>query len=288
MNVISIFDRLLSSMILCCGLLLFMCCSDEGDRMPPVNDDEEIQPARLIKARYYNRKQDSLDIYPLPLNGRGVLAPDSIIELVFDKSVLLVSINYAARAQPDKGPPATVWKLETDRLKEVWYHLVGWNPGKDVTLTIVYEDDIGIHKEALDVTLGDYRARPLPPMIDTANIRNNQVDVDANRLNREGIKITFTKQMDAQRTRIVVYHRFPNPISVERGQKILHWTTDWTFDARTNMSMATLLPKSEDDRLLPGKEYEVRLLALYDTAGNRRGPEESPLIIQFRTASEKQ
>ena len=53
----------------------------------------------------------------------------------------------------------------------------------------------------------------------------------------------------------------------------------------TSETKATLLPKSEDDRLLPGKEYEVRLLAFYDIAGHGRGPEEGPLVIQFRTMS---
>ena len=259
------------------ALLLFVDCSS--------NENDELQQARLIKARYYGQEQESLDIHPLPLNGRGILAPDSTIELVFDKPVLLVSVNYAARAQPIEGSPATVWKLESNRLKDVWYDLVGWNPGRDVTLTIVYEDDIGIHKETLDVTLGDYSVHPLPPVISFADPSNHEIDVDAKRLNRDGIKITFDKQMDTQRTRIVIYHRFPNPVAFERGQRILHWNVDWTYEPRTRKTTAIFLPKSEDDQLLQGHEYEVRLLAFYDIAGHGRGPEEGPLVIQFRTAS---
>lgn len=258
--------------MLFCGLCLLIDCSV----------DEETQRARLIEVRGYD-KDTPLDTFPLP----GIIGTSTTIKLVFDKPVLAVNINYSAKAQPDEMPPTTIWKLESYRL-DVWNPQIGWNPERNVTLTIIYEDDIGIHKDTLDVTLGAYSNDVFPPAISQADPSNNEIDVDANRLNREGIKITFDKQMDTQRTRIVVYHRFPNPVAFERGQRILHWDVDWTNETRTSETTATLLPKSEDDRLLPGHEYEVRLLAFYDIAGHGRGPEEGPLVIQFRTASEEQ
>ena len=273
MTLASNHDFLLRSTMLYCGLCLIISCSME----------EEIQPARLIKAHAFDK--DTLDSYPL-LNGGGILGLPAVIELVFDKPVLNVSIN-TINAQPDAGTPATVWQLEVTRY--VWDNLKkGLNPQKNVvTLTITYEDETGVQKEKLDAKLGVYQP-PVPPAISQVDPSNNEIDVDSNRLNREGIKITFDKQMDTQRTRIVVYHRFPNPVAFERGQRILHWEFDWTYEPRTSETTVTLLPKSKDDRLLPGHEYEVRLLAVYDIAGHGRGPEEGPLVIQFRTASEEQ
>lgn len=252
---------LLRSTTLLLPLLLFMdCSSEEGD---------ELQPARLIKAHVYDR--DTLDSYPL-LSGSGILGWPAVIELVFDKPVLHVSIN-TVNAQPDEGTPATVWQLEVTR--NVWDNLkIGLNLEKNVvTLTITYEDETGVQKKTLDAKLGVYHP-PVSLEIDSASVWNNQVDADANRLNREGIMITFSADMDTRpdRTKIEVYS----------GQTMLNWGIDWTEGDIT----AVLLPESEDDRLLPGHEYEIHLVDFYSFWGQRgEGLEDGPLVIRFQTAS---
>ncbi|MDE0184817.1 MAG: hypothetical protein OXP71_05105 [Candidatus Poribacteria bacterium] len=265
---------LLRCTVLFCGLCLLICCSA----------DDEIQPAQIIEASSYHYFQ-KLNTKPLPLNGRGEISLSDTIELVFDKPVRQVSIN-TIDARPNQEPTATVWLLEIKPL-EVWAREMGphLKLEKDVTLTIHYEDETGVHIDTLDVTIVVYAEPASPPVISFADPLNNEINVDANRLNQVGIQIGFNKQMDTQRTRIVVYNRFPNPVAFERGQRILHWNIDWVYDAMTNETKATLLPKSEDDRLLRGNEYEVRLLAFYDMSGHGRGPEEGPLVIQFRTMS---
>lgn len=247
-------------LILFCGLCLLISCSSE----------EEMQPAQLIEAS--SSDVDALAIYPLPLNGRGILARDSIMEFVFDKPVLEVSINYSTKGKPDGGLPATVWELEANQL-EVWSIQIGLNPAKDVTLTIIYEDETGIHKETLDVTLDSFYTEfppdAFPPGIDRSDVRNNQVDVDANRLNQEGIRIRFSDEMDVCRTKIEVYS----------GEVFLNWRIDWIENNYT----AILRPESEDDWLLPGQEYEIHLVDYYDYKGNRG--DIIPVVIRFQTAS---
>ena len=262
---------LLKSFMPFCGLCLLMSCSAE----------EEMQLARLIEAHAYDK--DSLKSFALPLNGGGILPRDAIIELVFDKPVLQVSINYSGRAQPDEMSPATVWRLESNRLKDVWDLQIGWNPAKNVALTIIYEDEIGIHKDTLDVTSVEYHIDVFPPEVSHANISNNQVDVDADRLNQEGIQISFDMLMDTRpsRTKIKVYS----------GPVMLDWRIDcWTLhgaDYRYGVHTVTLLPQSKDDWLLPGHEYEIHLIDFYDYPGNRGGGlEDGPIVINFQTASE--
>ena len=243
-------------MLFCCLFLLIGCSADE-----------KIQRARLIEARAYDA--DTLDSYPL-LNGSGILGWPAVIELVFDKPVLQVSIN-TVNAQPDEGAPATVWQLEVTR--NVWDYLkIGLNLEKNVvTLTITYEDETGVQKKTLDAKLGVYHP-PVPLEIDSASVWNNQVDADANRLNREGIIINFSGEMDTQRTQIEVYS----------GEVMLNWRIDWTKSDFT----AILLPESEDDWLLPGQEYEIHLVDFFSFQGQRgKGLEDGPIVIRFQTAS---
>ena len=261
MKFASFYNILLKSTCFLWGLLLLIGCSA----------DEEPQPARLIEARGYD-KDTPLDSFPLP----GIIGTSTTIELVFDKPVLEVSINYSAKAQADEIP-TTFWKLEGDQLEEVWNLQIGFNPERDVTLTIIYEDETGIHKDTLDVTLGAYSIDVFPPLITFLDPWNNEVNADADRLNHEGIKIGFDKEMDNRpsRTKIEVYS----------GQEMLNWSINcWTLpdDDRYGVHMVTLLPKSEDDWLLPKHEYEVHLIEFYDAVGARG---DGPLVIRFQTAS---
>jgi len=262
MKLARIYNLLLKSTMLFCGLCLLISCSSE----------EEIQPAQLIKASSSDAESDSLEVDPLPLNGRGIISVSSIIELVFDKPVLEVSINYSTKGTPNGVLPATVWKLEGNQL-DVWDYLeVGFNPERDVTLTIIYEDETGIHKDTLDVTLGGYHIDVFPPVIDSSTVRHNQIDADANQLNRDGIRITFSDWMNPRRTEIEIYS----------GQVILNWKLYWTDRTKT----VILLPESEFDWLLPAHEYEIHLVDFYDYRGTRgRGLEEKPLVIRFETAN---
>ena len=268
MKFASFYNILLKSTCFLCGLLLLIGCSA----------DEELQPARLIEARGYD-KDTPLDSFPLPVDGGGIIGTSTIIELVFDKPVLEVSINYSAKAQADEIP-TKVWKLESNRLEDVWNLQIGFNPERDVTLTIIYEDDIGVHKETLHVTLGAYHIDVFPPAIVSGDPQIDEINVDANRLNREGITFSFDTRMDTQRTQIEVYS----------GQVMLDWRIRcWTVydDNRRDAHTVVLLPESEDDWLLPGQEYEIHL-DFYSFGGIRgKGLGGGPIVLSFQTASAK-
>ena len=249
-------DILMGSTAIFCFLSLLIGCSADRDK----------QPAHLVNARAFD--VGSLKSYPFHENGRGAIWLSSIIELTFDEPVRRVSIN-SVNAESDETPPAAVWTLDSSRL-DVWDGKTGFNAS--VILTINYEDEAGVHSEKLDVTLAAYSVDVFPPAIISGDPQVGEVNVDAARLNREGIKIGFDRTMDTQRTRIVVYS----------GRMILRWEINWTEDYET----AILFPKSEDDRLLPGRPYEVRLLSHYDMTGLGRGAAEGAFVIRFWTANQ--
>ena len=252
---------LLRSTMLFCGLCLLIGCSTN----PTDDENKEIIPAELIRARAYDRNTGHSS--SLPLNRRGVLWYFMMIELLFDKPVHQVRIN-SVNAESDGLPPAFVWTLDTAQL-DVWKRQIGWNPSRNVTLVIDYEDENGVHTETIDVRIGAYSIEKPPPEIKSVD-PETRIDLDANKLNREGIKIGFDKTMDTQRTRIVVF--------AYNGQVILNWEINWTEDYRT----AILLPKSKDDWFLPGHEYEVYLIEFYSSGGARGNV---PVAIRFRMAS---
>lgn len=254
-------SMLLKGLMLVCGLCLLMACSTA----PTDDETEEIIPAELIRARAYDRNTGHSS--SLPLNRRGVLWYFMMIELLFDKPVHQVSIN-SVNAESDGLSPAFVWTLDTAQLN-VWKRQIGWNPSRNVTLVIDYEDENGVHTETIDVRIGAYSIEKPPPEIKSVN-PETRIDLDANKLNREGIKIGFDKTMDTQRTRIVVF--------AYNGQVILNWEINWTEDNR----MAILLPESEDDWFLPGHEYEIYLVEFYSSGGARGNV---PVVIKFRMAS---
>ncbi len=132
---------LLKSLTLFCVFCLLMSCSAE----------EELQPARLIDALGFD--QGTFKHYWLPLHGSGIIKTSTIIELYFDKPVLAVNINHSTKARPSGEPPATVWKLDSNRLEDVWNLQIERSPDREVVLMVIYEDEAGIHKDTLKVTL---------------------------------------------------------------------------------------------------------------------------------------
>ena len=249
------------------ALFLFKGCSDDGIQVMP-----EIQPARLMKVTSDNHFQDTRDQH-FP-NGKGdeVLAAQDWVELVFDKSVsqLIIDVDgILGYATPNGIPPTTIWMLKVGDLDlpSLPYFRI---PKKNVAFTVIYEDKTGIHQETFEVALGNYHAAPPPPIIVSGDPHNNEIDVDANRLNRKGIWYRFDIRMDVLRSQIEVY----------RGQRTLDWKLYWTDQGE----VATLLPESEDDWLLPGQEYEVRLIDFYSFGGTRgKGLEDGPIVIKFQT-----
>ena len=124
------------------------------------------------------------------------------------------------------------------------------------------------------MTLGAYSVDVFPLEIVSVNVANNQIDADANRLNQEGIRITFNAEMDTSShlTKIEVYS----------GQMMLNWKIDWIEGGFT----AVLSPESEDDQLLPSQDYEVHLVDFFSFTGQRgKGLEDGPIVIRFQTAS---
>ncbi len=258
------FELLLKITMPCCVLFLFLSCSDEGIQVMP-----EIQPARLMKVTSDNHYQDTRDWHFPDGKGDEVLALQDWAELVFDKAVSQVIIdvdNVLGYARPNGIPPTTIWIVKVGELNlpSLPYFRT---PKKNVPFTVIYEDKTGLHQETFKVALGNYELGPEPPTIDSSNVSNNQIDADANQLNQEGIRISFSNRIDPHRTRIEVYS----------GRWKLNWKVYWTDRIET----AILLPESKGARLLPGREYEIHLLALYSAGGTKR---DAPLVITFQTA----
>ena len=174
--------------------LLLCLCSFIG-----CSTEEELQPARLMEARGYH-KNTPLESFPLPVNGGGIIGTTTTIELVFDKPVLEVSINYSAKAQPDEMPPTTIWKLESNRLESVWNRR-----NKNVTLTVIYEDDTGIHKDTLDVTLDLQSDSPRVIAVDPppGAQRTEAVDITYREVPRQEFRITFNEPIIPNSGRIL-------------------------------------------------------------------------------------
>ena len=263
MQLARIYDILLKGSLVFVGLILLIGCSADSD--------EEPQPAQLIRVTSYNSFRD-ITVQHLPKgDADGILAFQDWIELVFDKAVLEVIIevdNVFGKAKPNGMPPTTIWQLKGQQL-DVWSP--GFTPERNASFTIIYQDKTGLYKETLDVTLGSYHVSSYPPVIESSTVFDNQVDVDFNQLNREGIKIGFDKIMDTYRTQIEIYS----------AQGILDWEIDCWQDK--NMTVI-LLPENKDDWLLPEHNYEIHLVA-YDISGQGIGTEESPVVISFQTAS---
>ena len=177
--------------MLVCGLFLLIGCSA----------DEKLQPARLIEARGYDRDTPHHP-FPLPVNGEGIIAATTIIELVFDKPVLNVSINYSAKARPNKEPPATVWKLDSNRLEDVWNFQIGGSPDRNVTLMVIYEDETGIHKDTLDVTLDLQSNSPRVIAVDPKPGAQRSEPVELDALTQD-FRITFNEPIIPNSGRIL-------------------------------------------------------------------------------------
>ena len=251
---------------------LSMGCSDDGIQVMP-----ETQPARLIRVTARNSFQGTTFQHFPNENDDGILSPQDWVELVFDKSVsqLIIDVDgILGYATPNGIPPTTIWQLKVGDLGLPSLPYLS-NPKKNVPFTVIYEDKTGIHQETFEVALGDYEPGPDPPRIDSSNVWNNQVDADANQLNRDGIKITFSVRMDPFRTLIEVY----------TGQVQLDWKIYWTDRIKT----VILLPENHNDLLLTGQQYEVHFVALYSAGGVRDGAVgDRPIVLSFKTASDKQ
>ena len=253
-------------------LFLFMGCSDDG--IPIVMP--EIQPARLMKVTSDNHFQDTRDLH-FP-NGKGdeVLAAQDWVELVFDKAVSQVIIgvdSVLGYLTPNGIPPTTIWMI---RVRDLNLPSLPYfrTPKKNVPFTVIYEDNTGFHQETFEVALGNYEPGPSAPIILSGDPQIDEINVDANRLNRKGIWFRFDLLMDVIRSQIEVY----------RGQRKLNWTLYWTEQGK----MAILLPDSDDDWLSPAHEYEIHL-DFYSLAGIRgKWLEDGPIVIRFQTASEEQ
>ena len=253
------------------ALFLYMGCSDDGIQVIP-----EIQPARLIRVTSYNSFQD-ITYQHLPKGAAdGILSPQDWLELVFDKSVSQAIIDVDSvlgYLTPNGIPPTTTWTI---RVRDLDLPSLPYfsDPKKNVPVTVIYEDKNGIHKETFETALGDYEPGPEPPQIVSANVRNDQDDTNAEQLNQEGIKFEFYAKLDVLRSQIEVYS----------GQKRLNWRISWIY--KGGLTTATLFPDSDDDRFLPGREYEIHVVDFYSFWGTRgEGLEDGPLVIRFQTAS---
>ena len=260
---------LLRITILFLALFLFMGCSDDGIQVMP-----KTQPARLIKVTSDNHFQDTRDQHFPNGEGDEIVAFQDWVELVFDKAVSQVIIDVDSvlgYATPNGIPPTTIWIVKVGDLDLPSLPFFR-TPKKNVPFTVIYEDKTGFHQETFEVALGNYHPGPEPPHIDSSDPYNDEIDVNANRLNRKGIWFRFDKRMDITRSQIEVY----------RGERKLNWPLYWTERGEK----AVLLPESENDWLLPGHHYEIHLVDFYDLGGNRgEWLEDGPIVIRFQTAS---
>ena len=191
MKLARIYDILLNSVMLCAMLCSLIACAA---------DDEEMQPGRLIDA--FGFDQGTFKRSWLPLHGSGVIKTSTIIELVFDKPVLAVNINHSAKAQPNEKPPATVWKLDSNRLEDVWNLQIEGSPDREVVLMVIYEDETGIHKDMLRVTLDLQSNSPRVIAVDPKPSAQRSEPVKLDALTQE-FRITFNEPIIPNSGRIL-------------------------------------------------------------------------------------
>ena len=205
--------------------LLFVGCSD-------VN---EIEPAHLLETE--------------PTDGAHIYYHDSIT-FIFDKPVQLVKV-YGINALPKFRYPTNQWYIWAKQLEMIFPKYVS-DPPKKVTLNITYQDNGDLHQATVSfffIGMIGYHSTPI--LITNSNVRGRGKTLNAEFLNANGITISFTKPVIAEKGCIEI-----KPV----GGDPLGWIAKW------ESSSVTLTPL-KGQGLVNGTEYVVEIKNVEDAIG---------------------
>lgn len=171
-----------------------------------------------------------------PPTGATVNTALSYMELFFDCTPQAVTVNgMMARVENTTA----VWEIQD------------WLDDGEITLAVEWLNQDGSEGKGTVIHYNTISAPVLPPLITESTVHPGDKDVDAAQVNRSGITFRFNRNV--------------RPVAVEirsEGGKPLNWSADWQSHS------FTITPQSEEDKLLPGKNYVIKVVNL---AGNVMG-----------------
>lgn len=171
-----------------------------------------------------------------PPTGSTVNTALSYIELIFDCTPQAVTVNgMMARVENTTA----VWEIQD------------WLDDGEITLAVEWLNGDGSNGKGAVIHYNAVSAPVLPPLITESTVHPGDKDVDAPQLNRTGITFRFNRNV----------RPVPIEIGPENG-KPLNWSADWQSHS------FTIKPKSDEDKLLPGNTYVIKVV---DLAGNVTG-----------------
>ena len=184
-----------------------------------------------------------------PINGGEMSANGSLI-VTFDMAVTEVKVNGV---HAEVAGSSATWRGQGLQVGEQafrieWTDENGNSGSQDITLIV----------EVPDTT---------PPEVSEVNVKSGTTDVDAGKLNDEGIIIKFSERIDTGRSKDAF-------VLLLQGSPIV-WTPQWS-DGDTQVT----LEPGPKTKLRPGSEYTLTISGYFDGAGNEGGPME----INFATA----
>ncbi len=198
-------------------------------------DEQEKEPAKMLKTE--------------PVSGGEISANGSLL-ITFDIKVTDVKVN---------GTPAEVagtkatWRAQDlqaggQTLKIEWVDENGNTGSEDITLTITAIDTV-------------------PPQVGQVSVEDGAIDVDPDKLNADGIVISFSERIDANKSK--------GAFALFEGEIQMACTPEWKDD-----NTQVILRPGPQPKLRPGSEYTLTISGYFDGAGN----EGSALEIAFATA----
>ena len=165
-----------------------------------------------------------------PPTGSTVSTALSYMKLFFDCTPQAVNVNgMMARVENTTA----VWEIQD------------WLDEGEITLAVEWLNQDGSEGKGAVIHYNTISAPVLPPKITESTVHSGLKDVDATQVNRSGITFRFNKAVR------------PVPVEIRpEGGRPLNWSADWQSHS------FTITPKSEEDKLLPGKNYVIKVVDL--------------------------
>lgn len=168
-----------------------------------------------------------------PSTGSSTITGLAYVRLFFDCTPRSVTVN---------GMMARV-----ENTTAIWETQNGLDRG-DITLAVEWLNRDGSEGKGAFIHYNTVSIPIAIPEITESTVHPGDKDVDAAQLNRTGITFRF--------------HRNVRPVPIEirpEGGKPLNWSAAWQSHS------FTITPNSDEDKLLPGKTYVIKVV---DLAGN--------------------
>ena len=165
-----------------------------------------------------------------PPTGSRVSIGLTYVDLLFDATPRSVTVNgMTTRVENTKA----VWEIQD------------WLDEGDITLAVEWLNQDGSEGKGAVIHYQSNHAPVSPPLIVDSSVYLGDTNVDSDEINRSGITFRFTKDV-----RPVVVDIRPE------GGEPLNWGAAWGRD------YVVIRPRTDEDKLLPGKNYVIKVLGL--------------------------